>query len=269
MSALTLRMRQAPPDNLDMSPLTPERLEGLSPLEIARLRLSCGNALPEVGELFDVNAGDADHLVIAGSSDRFAHIGAALTRGSLTVEGDVGPYCAAEMAGGSVSVRGNCGASAATGMRDGSLSIAGNAGDFLGGARPGSAHGLAGGTVLVFGHAGNRVGDRMRRGILCVGGGVGAHCAARMLAGTIVVHGMLGTGSGLLMRRGTLIVSAGMNLPDGFEDCGLLTSPILTLIGRHLATLPGAAHFAPAATIVRRAVGDRGNGGLGEILMPG
>ena len=90
MSGLTLTLRQPPPGRVDLSPLLPERLAGLSPAAIGAIALACGNRPLGAGELFDVAAGDAGDLVIAGGSDRLDHVGSGMTGGRITVEGAVG-----------------------------------------------------------------------------------------------------------------------------------------------------------------------------------
>ena len=87
MSGLRLTLRQPPPGRVDLSPLLPERLAGLSPAAIAAIVLPCGNRPLAAGDLFDIAEGDAGDLVFTGGSDRLDHVGKGMTGGRMTVEG--------------------------------------------------------------------------------------------------------------------------------------------------------------------------------------
>jgi formylmethanofuran dehydrogenase subunit C len=265
----TLTLRQPPPRRVDLSPLLPERLAGLSPDAIAAIELPSGNRPIAVGTLFDVAAGDAETLVIRGGSDRFDCIGQAMASGRITVEGDVGAYVGMAMTGGEIRVAGNAGLGAAMMMRDGLLVIEGDAGDFLGGTLPGEMRGMRGGLAIVRGNAGQRVGDRMRRGILLVEGDIGAYAGARLLAGTVIGLGRSGAYPGLDMKRGTLLLAEAPELLlPSFADCGRHELGFLSLLFAHLRP-----HSQRLATLVprlgapRRWAGDLAAGGKGEILV--
>ena len=109
----------------------------------------------------------------------------------------------------------------------------------------------------------------MRRGMLLIEGDAGAYCASRMLAGTIAVLGQVGPNPGFAMRRGSLLarkLSGGL-LP-GFNDSGEYELAFLHLLFKEWRGLPGPfGQLAGAPIRVRRHVGDRGNGGKGEILI--
>jgi hypothetical protein len=51
MSGLTFRLKAAPPWRLDMSPLTPDRLAGMSGRDIGRVGLLSGNSRIPAGDL--------------------------------------------------------------------------------------------------------------------------------------------------------------------------------------------------------------------------
>jgi formylmethanofuran dehydrogenase subunit C len=70
------------------------------------------------------------------------------------------------------------------------------------------------------------------------------------------------------MKRGTLLFSGNPELPATFNDCGTHELMFLRLFARHLRELgPATAAFAPAGERVRRWLGDRANGGVGEVLV--
>lgn len=268
MSRMVLTLRAPPAIVVDCSPLTPDRLAGKAAAAIAAIELQSGNRRLPAGELFDIAGESCDTLVIRDACSKLDRIGAGMNGGTLEVEGDVGAFLGAGLVSGTIRVSGGAGAFAATGMVAGTLHVRGNVGDFLGAAIAGDKQGMLGGLVIVDGDAGDRVGDHLRRGIILVGGNAGDYCASRMLAGTIAVRGRVGTLPGYAMKRGTLLLAGAAELPATFNDCGIHELMFLRLFARHLAGVDAAAApFAPQAERVRRFVGDRANGGLGEILI--
>lgn len=265
---LTLDLQRVPRERVDMSPITPSALAQTAVRDVPAIELNPGNRPLRVGDMFDVSGEDTAHVVIRNSCERLTHVGSGMRFGRLSVEGDTGTHAGAAMAGGTLQIRGNAGAFAASAMADGLVHIRGNAGDFLGAAAAGEAIGMRGGTVAVGGSAGDRSGDRMRRGMILIGGDTGEYCAARMIAGTIVVRGAAGRGTGFAMRRGTLLVARLAALPATFADGGPPPRVFLRLLKRHLLQAGDPLDsFAHLAEDVRRFVGDRACGGLGEILV--
>jgi formylmethanofuran dehydrogenase subunit C len=271
VSGLRLTLRQPPPGRVDLSPLLPEWLAGLSPAAIAAIALPCGNRPLAAGDLFDIAAGDAADLVIIGGSDRLDQVGKGMTSGRITVEGEVGAYAGLAMTGGALRIAGKAGFAAAAMMRGGLMVIEGDAGDFLGGALPGEMRGMGGGLVIVRGNAGARVGDRMRRGVILVEGDLGADAGARLLAGTVIGLGSSGAYPGLGMKRGTLLLAkAPERLLPSFADCGRHELGFLALLFAHLRPhSQRLAALVPQLRATRRWAGDLAAGGKGEILVAG
>lgn len=270
MSGLVLTLRAPPRQRVDLSPLTPDRLQDIDAAALASLPLACGNRPVAAGELFAVTSGDPDDLRLVGDCGRFDRIGADMTRGAITVEGDAGAYLGHAMRGGRIHVRGSAGIGAAQEMRGGEIEIDGSAGDFLGGARPGEMKGMSGGLVVVRGDAGDRAGDRMRRGTIIVEGSLGAYAASRMIAGTVIGLGpATGAYPGFAMKRGSLIL---LSRPDRelptFADCGRHDLAFLRLL---LRALKGRSRrlddLAARPPLVQRLAGDHAAGGKGEILL--
>ncbi len=270
MSGLVLTLRAPPKQRVDLSSLTPDKLQGVDAAAIANLSLQCGNRPVAVGELFTVTSGDPDDLRLIGDCGRFDRIGAEMTRGTITVEGNAGAYLGHAMRGGRIHVRGNAGIGAAQELRGGEITIDGNAGDFLGGARPGEMKGMSGGLVIVRGDAGDRVGDRMRRGAIIVEGSIGSYAASRMIAGTILALGpAIGPYPGFAMKRGSLIL---LGRPDrelpSFADCGRHDLSFLRLLLRALkGRSPRLDELSIRTPLVQRLAGDQSVGGKGEILF--
>jgi len=265
---LTLALQRVPRERVDMSPVTPSALAHASARDVPGIELRAGNRRVRVGEIFDVSGEETAHVAIRNSCDRLDRLGAGMRFGRMAIHGDTGTHAGAAMAGGVLEIHGNAGAFAASGMAEGFMHLSGNAGDFLGAAIAGDAAGMRGGTVVVDGSAGDRVGDRMRRGMVLIGGDVADCCAARMIAGTIVVRGRAGRRTGVAMRRGTLLVTRVPALPATFADGGPPPRTFLRLLQRHLRNAGGPlAPFAQMTDDIRRFVGDRAYGGLGEILV--
>ncbi|HKB83313.1 MAG TPA: formylmethanofuran dehydrogenase subunit C [Burkholderiales bacterium] len=266
MEPLTLRLRSSPARSVDLSALTPERLDGMGTAQIGALPLRDGLC---VADLFEIGAGDTRHLVIRNGSDRLTHIGAGMRSGTIGVEGDCGAYAGLDLDGGHLNVTGNAGSFAGCGMKAGMIRIGGNAGDFCGGALDGNRQGMRGGIIAIHGHAGDRAGERMRRGLLLIGGNAGAYCGANMLAGTIFVAGKAGTMPGFSLKRGTLLLARmPENLPATFQDSGEHSLLFLTLLEKQLQRDRGSfARFLPLNQKVRRYCGDLAWGGTGEILI--
>lgn len=263
---LRLRLRGAPDQRLDLSPLVPHRLAGLAEREIGAIAIHTTRQRLTVGDVFAITSGSAEEIVVEGGSARFDNLGAGLGGGSLVVEGDVGNKAGRGMTAGTLTIRGGAGHWAGSAMTGGTLEITGDAGDRLGGAFPGESEGMDGGLLIVRGKAGERAGDRQRRGVVVVEGDAGAAAASRMLAGTLVVCGTAAGGVGYLMRRGTVFLGAG-ELAATFVEAGVHDLVVMRLLGRHLA-----AYSATAAAMLgrpaRRFSGDLAVLGKGEVWLP-
>lgn len=192
MSPVTFTLKDIPRQRVDCSALTPTRLAGRSPADIAAIELPCGNRKPRVEELFELQGEDTSSLVFRNACDKLDRIGEAMFDGSIEVEGDTGAYLGLGLRGGRITVRGNCGAFAAAEMKRGLVHVCGNAGDFLGAALPGNRQGMRGGMVIVGGNVADRCADRLRRGSILIEGDAGDYCASRMIAGTLAVLGTVG-----------------------------------------------------------------------------
>ena len=268
MSGLTLKLREPPRQRVDLAAFTPDRLAEKTVEEIRRIPLWLGNRQVDTGDLFRVDGGDTDSILIQADSDRLDGIGTGMTRGQILVEGRAGAYLGREMRGGVVRVAGDAGMFAGMAMAGGILRIDGDCGDFLGAAIPGERVSMRGGLIAVRGNAGDRVGDRLRRGTILVAGDAGDCCASRMGAGTIAVLGTTGTQAGLAMRRGTLLLAVEPILPPTFNDNGVHHMGFLTLFAHSLTALEEPfSRLQERGTRVQRWLGDLGYAGKGEVLI--
>lgn len=267
MSAPTLTLRAGLNGRVDMSGILPERLAGRPTREMAAMPVRLDGRPIPLGELFDVQTGSGETLVVQPGEARLDCLGKDMRSGCLRVEGHAGHYVGQGLVGGELRITGDAGDFAASGMKGGLLRIEGRAGDWLGAALIGDRAGMSGGVVVVAGDVGDRLGDRMRRGLVLVGGRAGRACGARMLAGTLVVAGGCGGLAGFGLRRGSLVLGqAPLGLPATFNDAGVADLTWLGLLRRHAETfLPGAV---PATGRLRRHMGDLAFGGKGEVLVP-
>lgn len=268
MSTLTFTLKSIPRQRVDMSPLSADRISGLSIDEIRMIELQAGGTRVTVDELFDVYGDPGESMIIRSSCDKLDYIGRDQKTGYVTIEGSVGAYLGMNMRGGSITVIGNAGLYSACQMQGGSIEIKGNCGDFLGGALPGIKQGMKGGTVLVKGNVGERAGDHMRRGTILVEGNAADYCGSRMIAGTIAVMGDTGRHLGYGMSRGTLLLWKKPVIPPTFNDCG---SHTLTFLSLFFASMRDSdSKFSDPVAVfnrVQRYGGDMAGTGRGEILV--
>lgn len=157
MSALTFTLKANINEPIDCSRLTPNGLANLTPSEIKNLVLTPSKH--KVSEFFLVTGEDTQQLVFKNTSAQLHHIGEAMSKGSITVEGDCGDFLGSHMQGGTLTCKGNAGERAGDKMRRGLLLIEGNVGEYC-------AASMIAGTIGVLGHVGARVGYGMRRGTL-------------------------------------------------------------------------------------------------------
>jgi len=263
---LVVTLRGRPDQRLDLAPLAPHRLAGMTAAEIERIELQTTRRRVLLADVFRLHMGDAAQIRIEASCDRLDRIGHEMTTGEIVVVGDVGARAGRLMTDGRLTIHGSVGPSAASGMKGGTIEIFGNAGDCLGGPGPGEITGMRGGVVLAHGHVGERAGDRMRRGTIVVEGDAGAYAGSRMIAGTLVVLGRSGPLPGYLMRRGTIVLGEAVSLLPTFIDCG-----VHDLIAARLMAGFIGGYSARAANLfgrpLRRFAGDMATLGKGEIFV--
>lgn len=269
MSGLKLKLRNPPPERLDMSRIVPGLLAALPIIEIERLDVGTSRIGVKLADLFTVTGGAGDALAIEGGSDRLDFVGASHGGGTIVVEGDVGAYAGWRMSSGRLDIRGKAGPWLASGLSGGLVSVAGDAGDYLGAPRAGERFGMAGGTVVVAGNAGARAGDRMRRGTIIARGKCGPLAGARIMGGTIWAEGGFAESAGAMMRRGTLIAPSGTRVAPTFVDCGQHELVILRIMSSHFASALGQLAPKPLPGLARRFAGDMAALGKGEILLLG
>lgn len=204
-NGVTLRLKEPTTIPIEADSICPDQFVGRSQAEIEALPAFYGRRQVTLGDLFTVEGKDADQIVVEGDLRHVKKIGQRMTRGRITVRGDVGLHLGAYMRGGEIVVEGNAGDWAGAHMQGGRIWIRGNAGHLLGAAYRGEKRGMNRGVIIVEGDAGQEVGAQMRRGLIVVLGDVGDFVGAKMIAGTILVSGRLGARAGAGMKRGTIV----------------------------------------------------------------
>lgn len=267
---LSLRAIFQTPLPVEVAGLTPDRLAGLSAVEVARRPALVGRETVPWGELFQITgtADDGD-VTVNGDVSRFKLIGKGMTSGRLTVEGSVGLHAGAEMRGGELVIQGNAGDWLGAEMRGGTIRVTGNAADNAGAAYRGSPKGMRGGSILIAGNAGSELGTAMRRGLIAIGGSCGAFAGAGMIAGTLVIGGACGQHPGAGMKRGTMAVLSGrVKIPTTFRyDCEY-RPPFWAIAMKHLRSSGFALPPGIETRSIHRYGGDTVALGLGELLIP-
>ncbi|MGD9544935.1 MAG: formylmethanofuran dehydrogenase subunit C [Methylocystis sp.] len=266
MKPFTFTLRQEPPQRVDLSALTPDRLAGKSVAQIEDIEIGVTRISTKVGDIFKISEGDLKTLRYEGGSARFDLLGAKLLPGfEIHVEGDVGAQCGRLAKGGKITVAGNAGPHAASGNLGADLEIKGAAGDFLAGPLAGELAGMAGGRVIVRGDAGARAGDRLRRGVIVIEGDAGEDLGARLIAGTMFVLGTAKGRIGYLNKRGSIVLARGGCFGSTYLDCGAHELTFARLFARSLREhSPSASDLLSRK--LRRYGGDTAVYGKGEIL---
>jgi formylmethanofuran dehydrogenase subunit C len=268
MLKLTLRAPSAIP--LELDGILPERVAGLSPLEVAKLPVQHGNRSELLGEFFHI-APDPYRIAdlhFAGDTRNVKHIGAGMTHGKIYVEDDAGMHAGARMSGGSLILDSGCAGWLGAEMRGGFIEVRGHAGDQAGAAYRGSRRGMTGGTILVRGTAGDELGLLRRCGLIVVEGACGEFAGASMIAGTLVLLGEIGERCGAGMKRGTILSAREPRLPPSFRYACDYRPPFVSMLVAELRKLHLAIPPAFGANL-RCFRGDILTGGRGEVLCAG
>ena len=269
MSEFVTLVLGAPPDHvIDAECVSPDRFVTLSSPEIERLPVWAGREQRALGDYFTVRGEHSRDIRIEGDVRHVNGLGAAMTTGSILVDGTTGSHVGLGMSGGRIDVRGDVGDDAAVGMNGGAVHVRGNAGDRLAAGLPGASKGATGGEVVVEGSVGADVAAHMRRGLVFVGGNAGDNVARAIIAGTVLVLGRVGREPATGSKRGSLIVGGPVDVPRTYKLACRYEPPHVRLALMHLARIYGLSidHRLVHGTYDRYC-GDAGTVGKGEILV--
>jgi formylmethanofuran dehydrogenase subunit C len=264
MHGISLTIKQQPNVPLEAEVLSPDTLANLDQAAIRALPVFLGKRQCRLDDFFEVEGEASDQLELHGDLGKVKWVGRAMTRGRITVHGNVGMHLGAYMKGGAIEVSGNASDWVGAEMSGGLIRIHGNAGGQVGAAYRGSMRGMKEGTILVGGSAGLEVGMRMRRGIIVVGGPVRDFAGLQMKGGTIFLLQGAELRTGAWMVRGTIVSLKPLALLPTFTSACSYNPTFLRFYARHLRT---HGINIPLDGTYRRYTGDTSVPGKGEILI--
>jgi formylmethanofuran dehydrogenase subunit C len=249
VSGIQVKLRDALGAGADCSALLAGAWAAASAAELTRRSVSvAGRGAVPLGELAEVTGDPDGSIRFVGDWRGASRLGAGLTEGAVTIEGDVGDEVGLAMAGGRIEVRGN-------------------AGDRAGAAAPEARRGMTGGELVVHGSVGREAGALMRRGLLVAGGMVGDHAAVGMIAGTVVAFGAVGPTPGLWSKRGSVVALADVPVPSTYRyACTYQPVHLRLLFSRLKARYALPVEGRHLTGFYRRYSGDLAELGKGEIL---
>jgi formylmethanofuran dehydrogenase subunit C len=264
---LTLTLKEPPIVPLEAESISPDVMAGLDHDALRALPVFLGKRRRRLADFFEIEGAASDEIAIRGDLRRVKWIGRGMTRGRVTVEGDVGMHLGSAMKGGTIEVRGDVSDWLGAEMAGGLIRVRGNAGGQVGAAYRGSPKGMTRGTILIEGSAGIEVGMRMRRGVIAVAGPVGDFAGLQMKGGTIFLGGGAEIRTGAWMTRGTIVSLTPISLLPTFTYACAYEPTFLRLYTRHLRTLGFAIPDEAGDGTYRRYTGDTSGLGKGEILV--
>jgi len=265
VSTLIFELKDTPGQRLDLSPLVPARLAGMSRKDIEALSIGTTRETLTVGDAFNVMGKDVENIHFVGTDARCDKIGAGLDGGAIFIDGDAGASLGARMKSGKIGVTGSAGVLAAASMVGGEITIRRGVGEQACGVAFGETMGMKGGFVTIGGDTGALLGERMRRGLVVVGGKAGDYAGARMIAGTLVLKRGAGRYAGYGNRRGSLVfLEKPKEILPTFSDCGVMEFDYLRLLEEWLHAQDIRIRLGARA---RRLMGDMAVLGKGEMLI--
>lgn len=262
-----LRLKEQPNVPLEAEVLCPDRIADLSNAEIRQLTVYHGKRQVPLEDFFDVEGDGSENLELHGDLKKVRWVARAMTRGSVTVHGDIGMHLGAYMKNGRIDVHGDASDWIGAEMKNGLIYVRGNAGGQVGAAYRGDMQGMKNGTIIIDGSAGLEVGMRMRRGTIILGGPARDFCGLEMKGGTIVLREGAEIRTGAWMRRGTIISLKPLQMMPTFAESNEFNPTFLNVYAKHLQQYDINLPFDAADGTYQRFAGDLSVPGKGEILV--
>lgn len=264
--AIFFHLKREPTVPLEAEIISPDVMANLSHAEIRALTVYHGKRQLPLSEFFEVQGERSDELELHGALHKVRWIGRRMSRGSITVHGNVGMHLGAYMKGGRIEVHGDASDWIGAEMTGGFIRIRGNSGGQVGAAYRGSLRGMKNGTIIVDGSAGLEVGMRMRRGTIVIGGPAKDFTGLQMKGGTIILQSGAEIRTGAWMNRGTIISLKPLQLMPTFAHAADTNPVFINLIANYLKTF-GIALPAQGNGTYRQYAGDLSVSDKGEILI--
>jgi formylmethanofuran dehydrogenase subunit C len=217
---ITFSLKREPTVPLEAEVLTPDVVAELSHAEIGALTVYHGKRQLPLSDFFEIDGERSEDLVLHGSLDKVRWIGRAMSKGSVTIHGNVGMHLGAYMSGGRIEVHGHATDWIGAEMKNGFIHVHGNAGGQVGAAYRGSLGGMKDGAIIVDGTAGLEVGMRMRGGLIVIRGLARDFTGLQMKGGTILLLGGAELRTGAWMTKGTIISLKPLQMMPTFKNVG-------------------------------------------------
>jgi len=203
--SLKLSLHTHPVVPLEAENISPDKIVNLDNSAICQLELLHGKEKVPLSDFFDVDGDGDNNIEIKGDLSLVKYVGAQMTTGRITVNGNIGAHLGAGMQDGEIIVNGDAADWVGPEITGGRIVIKGDAGHLAGSVYRGGSIGMQGGEIIIHGNAKNEVGHGMRNGLIVIGGNCGDFTGLNMLAGTIITLGQLGIRTGAGIKRGTII----------------------------------------------------------------
>jgi formylmethanofuran dehydrogenase subunit C len=264
--AIFFHLKREPLVPLEAEVFSPDVMANLSNAEIRALTVYHGKRQLPLEEFFEVHGERSEDLELHGALHKVRWIGRKMSRGSITVHGNVGMHLGAYMKGGRIEVHGHAGDWIGAEMKNGFIHVHGNAGGQVGAAYRGALRGMKNGTIIVDGAAGLEVGMRMRRGTIVIGGPAKDFTGLQMKGGTIVLLSGAEIRTGAWMNRGTIISLKPLHLMPTFAHSADTNPVFVKLLAKYLKPL-GIALPNEGTGTYRQYAGDLSVSDKGELLI--
>jgi len=264
---ITFRLKREPTVPLEAEVITPDVVAELSNAEIGALTVYHGKRQLPLSEFFDVDGDCSEDLVLHGAMHKVRWIGRAMSKGSVTVHGNVGMHLGAYMSGGRIEVHGHASDWIGAEMKNGFIHVHGNVGGQVGAAYRGSLGGMKDGLIIIDGTAGLEVGMRMRGGTIVIVGAARDFTGLQMKGGTIFLVAGAEIRTGAWMNKGTIISMKPIQMMPTFAYVADRDpSPLAEQIGKLKEFGVNLASAASDGTF-RQFSGDLSVSDKGEILV--
>src|SRR5690349_3046511 len=132
--AVVFHLKRQPTVPREAEVISPDVLAELSNGEIRALTVYHGKRQLPLEEFFDVEGERSDELELHGALGKVRWIGRKMSRGSVTVHGNVGMHLGAYMSGGRIEVHGTASDWIGAEMKNGFIHVHGNDGGQVGAA---------------------------------------------------------------------------------------------------------------------------------------
>lgn len=264
---ITFHLKREPTVPLEAEVLTPNVVAELRNAEIGALTVYHGKRQLPLSEFFDVDGERSEDLILHGALHKVRWIGRAMSKGSITVHGNVGMHLGAYMNGGRIEVHGHASDWIGAEMKNGFIHIHGNAGGQAGAAYRGSLGGMKDGLIIIEGSAGLEVGMRMRGGLIVIGKTARDFTGLQMKGGTIILMEGAEIRTGAGMNKGTIISMKPLPMMPTFTLAADKDASVLADLASRVKEFGVKLPSGPADGKFQSYIGDLAVSDRGEILV--